>query len=97
MLVGFEVPAHAAEHDNRQHDGAQGHVHAVESGQHEKGGPVNSGTEGQPQVLVSLLVFSHLEIKEYETQRYRQAQPAYQELALIGLQCMMCEGQRDAR
>jgi len=39
MVIGFEVSLHGAEHDDGQHDGAEGDVQTVKAGQHENVAP----------------------------------------------------------
>ena len=68
VMLGREVPFDAAEQDHREHDRAQGHVEAVETGQHVEGGTVDATTQREVQLRVRMAVFVGLKPDKQETQ-----------------------------
>ena len=64
VAVWREVALDTANHDEEQHESANGHVEAVETGQHEEGGAENARSQFQVQIAVSVNVFISLEAHE---------------------------------
>ena len=83
VIFRFEMALHCTNRDHREHDGAEGDVHAVETGQHEKGRAVDAGTQGQAKVLIGLDILFDLQEDEEETQHNRGDQPCDQLAAII--------------
>ena len=96
MVGGREVAACRTCQHHTQHDGADQHMRAMESGEHEEGRAVDAG--GQPQVLhgVGIPVFVRLQAEEQGAQRHREAQADDQVIAPASLDAPMRPGDRGA-
>src|SRR5690606_5780404 len=82
VVIRSEVPLdHAVQH-HCQHDAANGHVETVETGQHKEGGAIDTGSELQVQVTVSMDVLVRLHAHEDRAQQHRRGQP-YDGLAAV--------------
>ena len=75
VIFRREVAAKHPHEAHEQHEGAQGHVETVKTRQDEEGRPVDAGLKGQPQRLVGVDIFLHLEEQEDDPEQHREAQP----------------------
>ena len=76
VIVGPEVTSKTpAKYDN-QHDGADGHVEAVEAGQHEEGGAIGPHRQGEVELMEGVVVLVGLTQHE-EQPGAKEANKAY--------------------
>src|SRR5581483_12021190 len=86
VVLGGEMPLEAAPQNGREHDGSNGHVHAVEAGQDIEGGAVHARLQRQIELLIGFLVLPRLQGDEQQTEEDGGNQAAYEELPVLRLQ-----------
>src|SRR5690606_25950697 len=69
-----------------QHERTEGYVEAVEAGQQEEGGTIDTGIQSQTELAVSVCVLLNLQEQEHDTQQNSQTQPGDQLLTLVVFQ-----------
>ena len=95
-MVLAEVALQHAQPDHRQHDRAQGHVQAMEAGQHEEGRAVDAAAQGEVELVVGLDVLVRLEVQEGGAQQHGQAQEQQNPAAMPGAQGVVGDRHGDA-
>src|SRR5262245_55260120 len=75
MVLWPEMPRDDASEYRRKHDAADGHVKAVETGQHEECRTIGAGREPEVEFPVGMAILEDLEAEEGEAQGDRRRHP----------------------
>src|ERR1700690_3388778 len=59
-----KVAFHGAKQHHKQHQCTHGHMKSMEAREHEERGAINARAQGQPQPIVSLMIFVRLQKQE---------------------------------
>ena len=97
VILRLEVAGQHAEKDDQQHDGAERHVEAMKTGQHEKGGAIGSTRQLKVEIGIGVAIFVRLQTNKEKSQGESQEQAQLELPALIELECPVCPGNCHSR
>ena len=94
VIVAGKMPFLDAKEHHDQNDRTQDHVGTMKPGEHEEGATVNTGLQGQVQVLVGVDVLLGLQAQEDQCQHNGGAKPDFYLFVIVFLERMVGHSDR---